>query len=132
MSALGRPFRFLSVGVLNTVVGYAVIAALIAVGANDVTANFTGYLVGLLLSYTLNRKWTFNDRGRWLERLPRFVITFLLSYGANLYVVLRLIEVGIDRYLAHLSGIGIYTVLTYCGSLYFVFRENSAHTNRQH
>lgn len=80
--------RFGLVGVANTVVGLAVIMALLAAGAGDYAANLCGYGVGLALSFALNRAWTFGVNGAvdWREAAA-FLIVVGLSYLVNLGVL---------------------------------------------
>lgn len=56
--------RFLSVGVVNMVVGLLVIyACKWFFQAGDLAANAIGYGVGLSTSFALNGRWTFGYRG---------------------------------------------------------------------
>ena len=85
--------RFLMVGALNTLVGLSVIFMAKAVaGAGDVTANVTGYGVGLVLSFLLNRTWTFGHRGDRRSAMGRFLLVFAVAYVLKLAVVLLLVR----------------------------------------
>jgi putative flippase GtrA len=56
-------WRFAVVGAVNTFVGLAFIYSARAMGLGEVSANATGYAIGLVLSFGLNRFWTFRHRG---------------------------------------------------------------------
>jgi putative flippase GtrA len=116
--------RFLSVGVLNMIVGLAVIyACKWFFGVNDVAANAIGYAVGLTTSFVLNSRWTFAYRGPQWPALAKFLLVALLAYGMNLLTVVLAIRVlGLNGYLAQLLGIPPYTVTTYLASKFIVFR----------
>ncbi|MGH8562454.1 MAG: GtrA family protein, partial [Nevskiales bacterium] len=118
--------RFLATGLLNTLVGYGVIAALIFAGAGDVVANAGGYSVGFISSYCINRAWTFQHVAPVTHSLPRFILVCALAYCANLLAALSLIAFGANRYLAHLLGVTVYALLAYAGSVFYVFRQNTA------
>jgi putative flippase GtrA len=61
----GIPVKFAVVGVANTVVGLAAIyLCKWLLGFNDALANITGYTVGLIISFLLNRGWTFGHSAR--------------------------------------------------------------------
>ncbi len=117
--------RFITVGVFNTALGLAVIfAAKALLDWGDLSANATGYAVGLLASFVLNRHWTFRDRGDAGVALLRFVVAFAVAYSANLATVFGLRDlVGVNAYLAQAAGIVPYTALFFLASRRFVFRE---------
>ena len=126
ISALLQPFRFLLVGTVNTLIGLSVIfAAKGIVGLDDFVSNLLGYGFGLLLSFFLNKEWTFSHNGRISPTAVRFGIAFLLSYIANLMTVYGLRDsVGLNSYLAQALGIAPYTLIFYLICRYYVFPEN--------
>jgi putative flippase GtrA len=120
---LSVPFKFLAVGVANSLVGLlAIYLVKWLLGAGDVLANLSGYLLGLAVSFVLNRGWTFRHSGPVLGALARFVLVFGMAYVFNLATVLVAIRsLSVNPYLAHAIGIAPYTMLFYLGSRYFVF-----------
>lgn len=117
--------RFGIVGLANTACGYAVIVALLAGGAGDVVANICGYTVGLILSFFLNRRWTFRDAGTVgrLSTALRFFMVFAVAYATNLSIVLAFASLGYsEQPLVHLAGVAVYTTVFYFGSALLVFR----------
>jgi putative flippase GtrA len=128
-----RPFdylqivRFASVGVLNTAFGYTVILFALWLGNGDIVSNLIGYTAGLVLSFGLNRQWTFGSTKNVLPNIvARYVGMFLVAYAVNLGIVLAARSTGLmDGPMIHLLGISAYTFLFYVGSVYFVFAENT-------
>ena len=119
-------FRFLTVGVINTLLSITVIFCLkFFYSFSDVTANFIGYVAGLICSFILNKKWTFNHTGTLLQTVLKFILVFLVAYIANLMLVLLFIKFGVNAYLSHLIGIPIYTAIFYLGSKLYVFKLNA-------
>jgi putative flippase GtrA len=117
--------RFLSVGMLNMLVGLLVIYAckwFFHVG--DAAANAIGYAAGLATSFTLNSRWTFAYRGPALPALIKFLLVAAVAYGMNLLTVLVLIHyAGMNAYIAQALGIPPYTLTTYLASKFIVFRS---------
>jgi putative flippase GtrA len=111
--------------VINTLVGLSVIFGLKAfLQANDVFANAIGYLVGLSVSFVLNRSWTFRHEGNIPAAAVRFLAVFLVAYTINLAVVLTLIHgVGVNSYLAQALGMPPYTLAFFLLSKFFAFRR---------
>jgi putative flippase GtrA len=116
-------FRFLVVGVVNTLFGQSVIwFSMWALGLGIVPANALGYGCGIVLSFVLNRNWTFNHEGSQLPALLRFLAVNAVAYAANLLVVVVVHRFGVNGYLAQLSGAPFYTAVGYVGSRLFAFR----------
>ena len=117
--------KFLLVGVVNASVGLAVIYGckwFLQLG--DVTANMTGYSVGLMVSFVLNSRWTFRYRGNAWLAAARFLFVFLIAYLINLFIVLLLIDsFAVNSYLAQALGVPFYTLSFYAGSRWLAFRE---------
>lgn len=115
--------RFVIVGAFNTVTGLACLfAAKALLGWGDLAANAGGYGIGLVISFVLNRAWTFRDRGRVSPAMLRFCGAFVVAYLANLATVFALRDLaGVDSYLAQAAGIVPYAVLFFAASRAFVF-----------
>jgi putative flippase GtrA len=124
--------RFLSVGVLNLLVGLLVIyACKWFLGVGDAAANAIGYAAGLTTSFTLNSRWTFAYRGPALPALIKFLLVAAVAYGMNLLTVLVLIHyAGMNGYIAQALGIPPYTLTTYLASKFIVFRLQPEHHDR--
>jgi putative flippase GtrA len=120
--------RYLLVGCVNTAVGLGLIyLCMYALGMRNVSANLIGYSVGVLVSFLLNKSWTFAHEGRSLPALGRFLVVLLVAYGANLLTVLLLADRwGFNRYVAQATGVIPYTVIGYLGSRWFAFRSTAA------
>ena len=123
-----RPLRFGVVGVVNTVLGVAVIfAAKAFLGLGDLGANLLGYGLGLVCSFVLNRSWTFRHEGRAFAAFWRFGIAFALAYVLNLVTVFGLRDaMAVNSYLAQAAGVIPYTIAFYLMSAYFVFPAGRA------
>ena len=115
--------KFLAVGALNTGVGLGVIyLAKYALDAGDVSANALGYAVGLVLSFALNRSWTFGHTGPVHKAAARFAVVIALAYLLNLATVLFSIHaLGVNGYVAQALGIVPYTAFTFIASRYWAF-----------
>jgi putative flippase GtrA len=121
-------FRFVLVGVANTLVGLLVIFGMkAAFQAGDVLANAIGYLVGLSMGFVLNRTWTFRHQGSVAADAARFVAAFLIAYAINLGVVVALIDgFAVNSFVAQALGVPPYTVTFFLISKFYVFRRLEA------
>lgn len=118
--------KFITIGVLNTLLTLAIIFGLKDLGVTDLGANLCGYVIGLGCSFVLNRRWTFAYHAGWWPALLRFLAVFALSYLLNIGLVFALLRSGFNSYLAHLAGMPLYTAAFYLGCRYFVFAVRPA------
>ncbi len=124
--------RFALVGVFNTLVGLLSIYSLIYFySAGPVVANGFGYLIGMCVSFYLNKYWTFGDSRALSEVAPRYLVVVCVSYVLNLLMVIlvgRTLSFG--SYIDQIFGVAIYTVSMFLGSRWYVFRDPIQNTPR--
>lgn len=119
--------RFALVGVANTALGYAVIfGCMYGLGWSALASNVAGYAIGLIVSFTLNRSFTFRSEGRARAELLRFVCIFAVAWSANFAVLVGLLNVvPMNEVLAQILAGAVYSVLSFVLSKYYVFRSPS-------
>ncbi len=114
-------WRFIAVGVANTALGLTFIYAARALGLGEVAANAMGYAMGLMLSFGLNRQWTFCQRGPLLPHALRFAMVMLLAWLVNVAVLLELMRWGVTAVLAQAGAVLPYTLISYMGCRHWAF-----------
>lgn len=105
-----RVVRYGLVGVINSLAGLAVIAALdLGLRAPPALANAAGYAVGVVISYGLNRRFVFDSRTSPRATGPRFLIAAMGSYTLALFLACQFwvfLPSGRRRASAGAAGIG--------------------------
>lgn len=119
-------FRFLTVGVFNTVLGYCIIfACMYLAKMSPESSNVAGYAVGLVASYVLNREYTFNSKQNRRNEIIRFLAVFLVAYAANFAALLVLIhKIGIHEGVSQIFAGLIYVIASYVMNKYYVFNNS--------
>ena len=89
-------FRFSVVGILNTLLNFAVLNfSFYELGLNKIVSNVIATCIAMMLSFFLNRKFVFVHKGPWLRQLMLFVfftaIGMLLINNAVYIVMLALL-----------------------------------------
>ena len=117
-------FRFLTVGVFNTLLGYCVIfACMYLAKMSPETSNITGYAVGLIASYVLNRTYTFKSQQKRRSEIIRFLAAFSVAYAANFAMLVTLIHrVGIHAGASQVLAGLVYVFASYLMNKYYVFK----------
>ncbi len=112
------------VGVLNTAIGFGtIVLAQTVFGLPPVVANILGYAAGLTNSFLMNRAVTFRGAGRDSATVARFLLAFVIAYGANLAVLLTLLALRPEAALAWQAvAMVVYTGLFFVISKVYVFR----------
>ena len=116
--------RYLMVGVANTLVGLGTIYfAMYFLHFNVVQSNAIGYSIGILLSFSLNKTWTFSSQDHITSSFIRYLLVLGIGYAANLATVLYIYShFYLSPYVAQAIGILPYTAIGFLGSRYFAFR----------
>ena len=122
--------KFLLVGIINTLVGNGIMFLLYnlcGVGYGISTA--ANYVVGSIVSYFLNKYYTFKQTKKSIKEVIRFVINivvcYAIAYGAAkplAYLVFGGFSQSIKDNLAMLTGSGMFIVLNYFGQRFFAFK----------
>ncbi len=84
--------KFITVGVLNTLIGLAVFYFFSFLGFHYSLALGLSYGVGIINSYIWNKKWTFQGKGNVFVEMLRFVLIYLCSYLINLLLMYIFVE----------------------------------------
>jgi putative flippase GtrA len=110
-------------GLVNTVIGYAIISACMAIGLSPMLSNILGFAVGFVTSFLQSRYWVFRSRGRVSDDAPRFVLAFLVAFAVNLLVLHLLLGLGINSYLAQFCACCVFTAVGFLLNYAFVFQK---------
>lgn len=126
---------FLVVGVVNTLFGTAIMLVLYNVfGCSYWVSSFCDYLFGSILSYYLNKRFTFHYQGSdWLSIVKfalNIVVCYLIAYSLALPLTRHALESmhlskTIVENIAMLVGTGLFMVINYLGQKFFAFRQRS-------
>ena len=115
--------RYFTIGIFNTIIGYGIIFILMALGVIPEIANIIGYIIGIIISYILNKIFTFKTKTKSKKEFFRFVICMICSYLINIIVLVILYRyIGIDKYIATIIASIFYTFSGYIFSKYFAFK----------
>lgn len=125
--------RFLMVGVANTIVGLSVMYLLLHLaGLSYWMSTFLGNSIGAVVSFFLNRSFTFRNQGSVSKSMLRFVAVILFCYMVSYSIGRNLVEwmlsnsgltSGIKTDIAVFISTGFYTVLNYVLQKIFVFKS---------
>lgn len=125
-----KTVKFLFVGVINTLFGTIIMFALYNLaGCSYWISSAANYFFGSILSFFLNKTFTFQNKDSLKNTVPRFVLNilvcYLLAYGIAKPVTLSIMQgfsVTIQENVAMLVGMCLFTGFNYIGQRYFAFK----------
>jgi len=118
-----KPLRFLATGLLNTLFGYAIYAALLWAGLNPLLALLLGMLAGCIFNYFSYAGLVF-DGHRNNAVFARFGVAYGLIYAANASALYLLTQRwGWNPYLAQALCIPLSVVLSWMLMNHWVYKK---------
>lgn len=122
--------KFIIVGVINTVVGTAIMFTLYnLVGCTYWVSSATNYFLTSILSFFLNKYFTFKNNDRSFMQIVRFALNiavcYLLAYGIAKPAVLWILSSyneTIQTNIAMFVGMCLFTGFNYLGQRFFAFK----------
>lgn len=126
-SSLKRPeiLRFVAAGLFNTVFGYTIYAAGVAIGLDYRLANLISLVIAILVAFVAGGRWVFKRPEP--HRLPRFLLMWAGLWVLNVSMIGWLLpRVDDNAYLAGALTLLVAVPLSYFIQKYFVFGGGSA------
>ncbi len=123
--------KFILVGVINTLIGTAVMFLCYnALHFNYWFSSAMNYIVGSIVSYFLNKYFTFQNKERSWKIIIKFIINisicYLIAYGIAKPLAAHILSgqtVTIQENGAMLAGMVLFVILNYIGQRFFAFKK---------
>ena len=125
-------WKFVSVGIVNTIVGTTVIfVAYNLVHLNYCCSSALNYIIGSVVSYFLNKYFTFQNKDKSWSQVLKFVINitvcYIIAYGLAKPLVFNILSTqvqSIQDNASMLVGMILFVGLNYLGQRIIVFKKN--------
>jgi len=130
-------FKFIAVGIVNTLTGSAVMFILYNIaGVGYWFSSAANYVVGSVLSFFLNKYFTFNEKHWSVFMVLAFILNIAICYGIAYGIakpvmnyLLRNNSIKIRENAALFTGMCFFTGLNYLGQRFVVFRNKEREKN---
>lgn len=131
-------FKFLLVGVFNTIVGAGIMFLLYNLaGCSYWVSSASNYVVGSILSFFLNKYITFQNKENSFKQIIKFIINILVCYGVAYGIAKPLVKLILSTQseslrdnVAMLVGMCLFTGLNYFGQRFFAFADDKKKTEK--
>jgi putative flippase GtrA len=127
MSAIStQMMRYAIVGVASNAALYLVYLGLTHYGARPKAAMSLVYAVGIVLSFTLNGRWTFGQGGAGTAAFARYLSAYAIGYIVNFAILAALVDgAGLPHQLVQLMAVVAIAALLFVLQKVWVFRSPS-------
>lgn len=125
--------RFLLVGLGNTLLSAVLMLVLYnGLGVHPVLSSGIAYVAGAIMSFFVNRSYTFSSQERFWRSAIKFAINVAVLWAITTPLLqpwavaqlTDLVGVRMANNLSLIGCMGIYTVLNYLGQRFFAFRKS--------
>lgn len=132
MKILDKTFiKFVFVGCLNTIVGtFIMLVCYNVFHWSYWVSSALNYIVGSVLSYFLNKYFTFQNKSKSVNTIIKFIINitlcYLLAYGLAKPIVnymLSTFDRSIRENMAMMAGMILFTLFNYFGQKFWTFKK---------
>jgi putative flippase GtrA len=126
--------RFNIVGILNTGLTYAIYAGLVFIGVNHFVALGADYAVGIVFSFLMNKRLTFQVKGKGsLWMFVRMVASYVLLLALNALILWALVDRGgVNTYLGQAFALAAVALLSFAAQRVVVFRVHRREPSGEH
>lgn len=116
--------RFAAVGAIATATHYLILIALVELGhVQPVLATTIGYGVGIVVSYALNRRFTFTETSAPVaSSFAKYVLLYGVGAFLNGAIMAAVIGLGAPYLLAQVVATALVLFWNFLGARYIVFR----------
>lgn len=115
--------KFIAVGILNTLFGYGVFAALVSLHLHYAMALFLATVIGVLFNFKTIGKLVFNNTDYWL--FGKFLLVYGVIYIINLSLVKFLLLFSLNIYISGAITMLITALISYYLNKTWVFGRNA-------
>lgn len=132
-------WKFILVGIVNTLFGTGIMFLFYNVfHLSYWVSSASNYIFGSILSYFLNKHFTFQNKDKSPKVAVRFVINitvcYLVAYGIAkplVRMIFSAFSVRLQENLAMLAGMCLFVLLNYFGQRFFAFKSNDTDSDQQ-
>ena len=118
-----QAIRFALAGGVATLVHYAILYTLVEAGrAEPLAASSIGFIAGVIVSFYLNRRFTFTPHTPLLATFAKYVLVYTVGFVLNGFILQTLIGLGWYYFAAQVAATLIVLCWNFLGARFVAFR----------
>ena len=120
-------FNFILVGVLNTIVGYALYALFIYLGFEYILSVLFATILGVMFNYKTIGKFVFESKSK--NSAIKFILVYVIVFLVNISVIKVFKMNGFNDYIAGFFAIIPASIVSFVLNKFYVFKGNENEVN---
>ncbi len=118
--------RFLVVGLTAFLLNAAIYSGLVTLGVHYLIASGVGWIVGIVNSFFLNKRFTFKSEGSVREELPKTIFVYVVQLVVSWTGLIILIDgLGFGEIVAFMINVVVVTAVSFIGLKFFAFQRKA-------
>ena len=125
---IARQFsRFTGVGFITAIGHYGLLIALVkGAGVNPVTASAAGALLGAVINYSLNYRYTFSSNKRHRDAILKFAVVATIGLLLNTFFMwVGIAILGLHFMVSQILATGLVIIWSFVGNRYWTFHPDT-------
>lgn len=107
-------YKYIGIGIINTGISFLIIFLFFNFGVKYEIAYFMGYVIALINSFFMNKKYTFQSTWHWRKEFKIFILIFIIAYSISHIFLYLLVEwLNIKVIISIIISMVIYTLIGY-------------------
>ena len=119
-----RTYKWIMVGFLSFVADYTLYIFLLNYIQIDISKAL-GVLLGILISFTMNRNWTFNSKTKVSKEAKKFATLYMVNLILNVLVNKYIYYLTNDIKISYFISLFVTIIIGFVGQKYWVFKKLS-------
>lgn len=119
-----RTYKWMMVGFLSFVADYTLYIFLLNYIQIDISKAL-GVLLGILISFTMNRNWTFNSKTKVSKEAKKFATLYMVNLILNVLVNKYIYYLTNDIKISYFISLFVTIIIGFVGQKYWVFKKLS-------
>ena len=117
-----RTYKWLVTGFLSFIADYSFYTFLLSYVQMDF-AKASGVLLGIIISFSINRNWTFKSKSKISGEAKKFILLYFINLVLNVFINKYIFVLTNNIQIAYFISLFVIVIIGFLGQKYWVFKS---------
>tara|TARA_B100000941_G_scaffold256567_1_gene205953 strand:+ start:17519 stop:17923 length:405 start_codon:yes stop_codon:yes gene_type:complete len=117
-----RTYKWLATGFLSFIADYSFYTFLLSYVQMDF-AKASGVLLGIIISFSINRNWTFKSKSKISGEAKKFILLYFINLVLNVFINKYIFVLTNNIQIAYFISLFVIVIIGFLGQKYWVFKS---------